>query len=69
MAHIQTEPAKDRLDAELWTVEETAAFLRTSVGTLYQWRHRRKGPPAAKPGRHLLYDPADVRAWFRSQVA
>jgi hypothetical protein len=58
-------PASD----ELWTVEETAAFLHTPIGTLYQWRHRRKGPPAAKIGRHLLYDPADVRAWFRKQVA
>jgi hypothetical protein len=53
----------------LWTVEETAAFLRVDVGTLYQWRHRRKGPVAAKPGKHLLNDPADVYDWFRGQVA
>jgi hypothetical protein len=54
---------------ELWTIEDTAAYLRTTPGTLYQWRHRRKGPPAAKPGKRLLYDPAAVRAWFRGQVA
>ena len=55
--------------AGLWTIEETAAFLRTPVGTLYQWRHRRTGPPAAKVGRHLRYDPADVLAWFQGQKA
>lgn len=54
---------------ELWSIEETAAYLRVPPGTLYQWRHRRKGPPAGKVGRHLRYDPADVKAWFREQVA
>lgn len=69
MTRATPETVDTRPSAQLWTIEETAAFLRTPVGTLYQWRHRRKGPPAAKIGRHLLYDPADVRAWFRNQVA
>nr|WP_236718606.1 helix-turn-helix domain-containing protein [Actinoplanes sp. TFC3] len=54
---------------ELWTIEDTAAFLRVPTGTLYQWRHRRKGPPAAKIGKHLRYDPAAVRAWVTDQAA
>jgi Helix-turn-helix domain len=54
---------------ELWSIRDTAAFLRVPVGTLYQWRHRRIGPPAFKVGRHLRYDPAMVRAWVMSQAA
>ncbi|MDG6102355.1 helix-turn-helix domain-containing protein [Dactylosporangium aurantiacum] len=52
-----------------WTVDEVAAYLRVPVETLYTWRKRHYGPPAAKIGRHLRYDPADVRAWFRQQSA
>ena len=54
---------------ELWSIHDTAAFLRVPVGTLYQWRHRRIGPRAAKVGRHLRYNPADVRAWLEEQAA
>uniref|UniRef100_A8LZ11 Excisionase/Xis, DNA-binding n=1 Tax=Salinispora arenicola (strain CNS-205) TaxID=391037 RepID=A8LZ11_SALAI len=53
----------------LWTVEDVSAFLSVPVGTLYQWRHRRFGPPAAKVGRHLRYDPQDVRSWVAEQAA
>lgn len=53
----------------LWSVEEVAAFLGIPVATLYQWRYRRTGPRAAKVGRHLRYDPADVRAWLDRQAA
>jgi excisionase family DNA binding protein len=49
----------------LWSIEEAAAFLRKSKGTLYQWRYRRVGPPSHRVGRHVLYDPAEVRAWVR----
>ncbi|GAA0432317.1 hypothetical protein Aca07nite_19380 [Actinoplanes capillaceus] len=54
---------------ELWTIEETAAYLRVEKGTLYTWRKRHYGPPAGRVGRHLRYDAAAVRAWFRDQVA
>ncbi|MDG9677597.1 helix-turn-helix domain-containing protein [Micromonospora sp. DH14] len=53
----------------LWTVEDVSAFLGVPVGTLYQWRHRRFGPPAAKVGRHLRYDPQAVRSWVAEQAA
>lgn len=51
----------------LWTVEETARFLRVLKATLYQWRYLGIGPKAGRVGRHLRYDPADVIAWFRQQ--
>ncbi|MEV4275861.1 helix-turn-helix domain-containing protein [Actinoplanes xinjiangensis] len=50
----------------LWTIDEVSAFLQIPTATLYQWRHRRVGPPAFKVGRHLRYDPAAVRAWLAS---
>jgi hypothetical protein len=63
-----------RLPVEaLWVPEEVAAFLRVPVRTLYQWRWRGEGPPVRKVGRHLRYDPGEVRAWFaaldRTEVA
>jgi predicted DNA-binding transcriptional regulator AlpA len=55
--------------APLWGVDQVSAFLGVPVETLYQWRKRKYGPPSARVGRHLRYDPADVRAWFRRQAA
>jgi excisionase family DNA binding protein len=53
---------------ELWSITRTAQYLGVPVGTLYQWRHRRIGPPASKVGRHLRYDPAAVYAWVRKRT-
>ncbi len=65
----QSDSASATGPAELWLIEETSTYLRIPVGTLYQWRHRRMGPPAFKVGRSLRYDPAEVRAWVTSQAA
>lgn len=54
-------------DSRTWTVEDVAAFLGIPVGTLYQWRSRRVGPPAHKVGKYLRYLPDEVRAWVREQ--
>ena len=55
-------------DAEsLWTIKEVAAFLRVPVGTIYQWRHRRCGPPGRRVGRYVRFDPDEVRAWFSTR--
>jgi predicted DNA-binding transcriptional regulator AlpA len=51
----------------LWTPEDVASFLGVPVATLYQWRSRGIGPRARRIGRHLRYDPDDVRAWFNAQ--
>ena len=53
----------------LWDVEDVAAYLRVPVETLYRWRKQRTGPRAARVGRHLRYDPSDVRAWLRERAA
>ena len=66
---MTTTPTRETAVDRLWTVEDVSAFLGIPVGTLYQWRHRRVGPPAAKVGRHLRYDPADVRSWLTRQAA
>ena len=56
-------PVYDRL----WTSEEKAAYLQIPKATLYQWRYLGIGPKAGRVGRHLRYDPEDVKAWFRRQ--
>ena len=55
--------------AELWTIQQVSAFLGIPVGTLYQWRHRGDGPPAFRVGRHLRFDPVEVRRWLLDQAA
>ncbi|MBV9920960.1 MAG: helix-turn-helix domain-containing protein [Pseudonocardia sp.] len=51
----------------LWTIQEVAAYLRVPVATIYQWRHRRSGPPGRRVGRYVRFDPGDVRAWFNAR--
>jgi hypothetical protein len=51
----------------LWTVHDVSAFLGVPVGTLYQWRYLRVGPPAYRVGRHIRYEPAAVRTWLNTQ--
>jgi predicted DNA-binding transcriptional regulator AlpA len=41
-------------------------FDLPSVETVYQWRRKRTGPRGFRVGRHLRFDPADVRAWVWS---
>lgn len=53
----------------LLTVNETSDFLQVPVDTLYAWKYKGYGPPAAKVGRHLRYRLRDVEAWIDSQVA
>jgi predicted DNA-binding transcriptional regulator AlpA len=53
---------------KLWEIEDVSAYLDVSVQTLYTWRKRHYGPPAGRVGRHLRYDPAEVRAWFAAQT-
>ena len=50
------------------TIEELADFLRIPKGTLYQWRHRGRGPSGVRVGRFVRYRPADVEAWLEAQA-
>lgn len=43
-------------------------FELPSVETVYQWRRKRTGPRGFRVGRHLRFDPDDVRAWVESQI-
>lgn len=45
---------------ELWTVEETARYLRVSPGTLYNWTTQGKGPKRIRIGGRTLYAQSDV---------
>jgi len=50
------------------SIEEVSEYLGVPVQTLYSWRARRQGPPAARIGRHLRYRWADVDAWVDQQT-
>ncbi|KPC90060.1 DNA-binding protein, partial [Streptomyces sp. NRRL F-6602] len=41
-------------------------LLGVPVETIYQWRRKGTGPRGLRVGRHLRYDPEDVRAWVSS---
>lgn len=61
VARIPRGPAPP--DDRLWSVQDVSYSLGIPVGTLYQWKVHRKGPPCRRIGRYLRYRPADVRAW------
>ena len=48
----------------LWSVQETSHYLSIPVATLYRWRQLGGGPRSYRVGRHLRYDPAEVRQWL-----
>lgn len=54
---------------QLWSVTEVSTYLGVPVQTLYYWRKSRTGPPAARVGKHLRYDPDAVRAWVHDKAA
>ncbi|WP_327428203.1 helix-turn-helix domain-containing protein [Streptomyces sp. NBC_01236] len=43
--------------------EDIAEIFEVPLETVYQWRKKRTGPPGFRIGKHLRYDPADVRAY------
>ncbi|VVJ18326.1 Uncharacterised protein [Amycolatopsis camponoti] len=53
----------------LWGPEELGAFLGIPEKTLKHWRLTGYGPPWARLGKHVRYDPAGVRAWLASLEA
>ena len=52
----------------LWSARDVAEFLGVPIGTLYQWRHLGTGPKAYRVGRHLRYDPGEVRRWLEEDT-
>jgi predicted DNA-binding transcriptional regulator AlpA len=43
------------------TPDDIAEMFEVPLETVYQWRKKRTGPPGFRIGKHLRYDPADVR--------
>ncbi|MEU6318227.1 helix-turn-helix domain-containing protein [Streptomyces sp. NPDC047009] len=54
------------LPARFLTPVDVADLLGVPLETVYQWRRKRIGPHGFRVGRHLRYDPEDVRAWVAS---
>ncbi|MGW7054909.1 helix-turn-helix transcriptional regulator [Streptomyces sp. NPDC054887] len=50
------------------TPVDLADLLGIPLETVYQWRRKRTGPRGFRVGRHLRYDPEDVRSWISSLV-
>jgi predicted DNA-binding transcriptional regulator AlpA len=57
----------EQITTKLWGVRETAEYLGVPVGTLYQWRAKRYGPPSRRIGRYVKYVPGEVRTWVHNQ--
>ncbi len=47
--------------------DDIAEIFDVPKETVYQWRKKRIGPPGFRIGKHLRYDPADVRAFVTSR--
>ncbi|MFF3312248.1 helix-turn-helix domain-containing protein [Streptomyces sp. NPDC002952] len=45
------------------TPDDIAEMFEVPLETVYQWRKKRTGPPGFRIGKHLRYDPVDVRAY------
>ncbi|MFE2685553.1 helix-turn-helix transcriptional regulator [Streptomyces mirabilis] len=56
-----------RLPDQYLTPEDLVVMMRLpSVETVYQWRRKGTGPRGFRVGRHLRFDPEEVRAWVES---
>ena len=56
------------LPARFLSPAELADVLGVPVQTLYQWRYLGTGPRGFKAGRHLRYDPVEVRRWINDRL-
>ncbi|MFE5484530.1 helix-turn-helix transcriptional regulator [Streptomyces sp. NPDC056527] len=50
------------------TPADVAELLGVPIETIYQWRRKRVGPRGFRVGRHVRFDPNDIRAWVESQM-
>lgn len=48
----------------LWVAQDVSSLLGVHFATLHQWRYLGPGPAAFRVGKHLRYDPNDVRRWL-----
>jgi len=52
----------------LLSPRQLAAYSNVSVATVYDWRHRRSGPPGFRVGKHVRYRRSDVDSWIDDQI-
>ena len=52
---------------QLITTAELSAFLSIPTSTLRQWSYHGTGPKPLRVGRHLRYEPAEVRRWLAEE--
>lgn len=68
-ASVEVAPAPRALPTRFLTPDDLVEmFELPSVETVYQWRRKRTGPRGFRVGRHLRFDPDDVRAWVESKL-
>ena len=53
--------------ADYLTIDELAAYLRTTERAVRRWRERGWGPPASRVGCRLLFERADVDRWVEAR--
>ena len=58
---------RGRLPDRYLTPDDIADMFGVPLETVYQWRKKRTGPPGFRIGKHLRYDPVDVRAYVTSR--
>jgi predicted DNA-binding transcriptional regulator AlpA len=54
---------RDGLPDRYLTPDDIAEMFEVPIETVYQWRRKRTGPPGFRIGKHVRYDPADVRTY------
>jgi len=64
----QTKPADPSQLERLLSAEELSAIIGVPVLTLAHWRRFGRGPQALRLGKHVRYDPAEVRRWLTEQA-
>jgi Helix-turn-helix domain len=65
LAKTTPTPRPGLLDRDgLITTTELATFPSVPVKTLRQWRYLGVGPAALRVGRHVRYEPSEVRRWL-----
>ncbi len=65
---LQEEYSQEKLlKEEIWTSDETAAWLKISKHKLQQMRKLGTGPEFIRFGRHVRYEKKKVLEWFNEQ--
>ncbi len=56
------------LPASLLSVADVAELLQVPPRTIYAWRSKGEGPPAARIGKYVRFRRGDVENWIARRV-